>query len=86
MFTPSTTRWQVIEGECSAGCGNGIMQRKVKCMKNIRRNQRFKYVEEKYCMEEVGQRPPDRVPCRGKCLHTHWQYAEWSKVRIATHS
>ena len=77
-------RWDVEPGECSAACGRGVMLRKVKCRKTILRSKRYKQVEDRHCATapRAQPRPADRVPCLGRCQHTHWGYDQWSKVRV----
>ncbi|GAB1597885.1 A disintegrin and metalloproteinase with thrombospondin motifs 9-like, partial [Argonauta hians] len=68
--------WKVIyKDQCSAKCGPGLQNQKVRCVKASATS--YEITDEKYC-SHLPQTYSEIVPCEGKCLQTHWGYDNWS--------
>ncbi|CAG0880726.1 unnamed protein product [Cyprideis torosa] len=72
-------KWKLTHrSECSSLCGPGVRKVTVQCLQEINDFQDVP-LHDKYCDEINQKKPPDSEPCEGQCLHSHWQYGEWSE-------
>lgn len=59
--------------QCNATCGEGVRNRKVRCM-----GLEMTPVQDDYCAP--SSQPPSHQPCKGRPCHYMWITGEWSQV------